>query len=289
MKYGVCFVCMLGAVCIPAWGTSFLRADASFPKTYNDVSFIDRMANEAAGYEDWEPEYDASGHCIRGCAYRGMKIEEDLAMMERQTQAALNALAAAGVSLPTSVPDASYNSQNQTEPVPAPTLPTAPATTQSATQPVMPPPQVAPVCNPNNPDIKRGQTYPLGEPLIGRPRISSPFGDRIHPITGKRTPHRGIDLAVPTGTDVFTPANGTVAAVWTDNTCGRGVRITHTGGFETVYCHLSQQLVKPGDHVDAGCRVAKSGNTGRSTGPHLHYGIKQDGTYIDPGKFMGRS
>ncbi len=288
MKYGLCIVCLLGATCFPVWGAGFLRADASFPKTYDDVSFIDRMLNEATSYEDWEPEYDASGHCIRGCAYRGMKIEDDLAMMERQTRTALNALAAAGVSLPTSAPDVLYTPQVQPKTVPSTTTPTSNAPTPSSASNVHAP-QVAHVCNPNNPDIKRGQTYPVGEPVIGHPRISSPFGDRIHPVTGRRTPHRGIDLSVPTGTDIFTPANGTVAAVWTDNTCGRGIRITHTGGFETVYCHLSEQLVKSGEHVDAGCCIGKSGNTGRSTGPHLHYGIKQDGTYVNPTRFMGRS
>ena len=80
----------------------------------------------------------------------------------------------------------------------------------------------------------------------------------------------------------------TVAAVWTDATCGNGLRITHSDGYETVYCHLSQSLVKQGEHVDAGCSVAKTGNSGRTTGPHLHYGIKYNGQYIDPTKMVGR-
>lgn len=282
MKRVVGTFCILSAVISHGAGASFLK-NASFPTTFEDLSFTTRMEVERAGYEDWEPEYDASGHCIRGCAYRGMKIEDDLAMMERQTNSALNALQAAGIALPTAggnvnVPTAATPAQ-PVQYVPAPTTPNVSAPS-AATAP--------PRCTPNNPAIAVNQKYPIGEPVTGTPRISSPFGDRIHPVTGIRTPHRGVDLAVPTGTNVFSPADGTVASVWTDDTCGRGVRITHTGGFETTYCHLSQQLVKSGDAVAAGCRIGQSGNTGRSTGPHLHYGIKQNGTYINPNKFMGR-
>ena len=124
---------------------------------------------------------------------------------------------------------------------------------------------------------------------MGRPRITSPYGTRTHPVTGQtQSFHRAVDFAASVGTTVFTPASGTVARVWTDTSCGNGLRITHADGYETVYCHLSQVLVAQGEPVQAGCAVAKTGNTGRTTGPHLHYGIKHNGNYIDPTGMLGR-
>ncbi len=231
-----------------------LLKPVKFATTYADLPFAVRMENERAGFEDWEPEYDANGRCIRGCAYQGMNIEDDLKAMERQTQIAV----------------AQVN--NATSQI------VQPKSTGIATSP----------CMPSNPAIAAGQNYPNGEPLIGQPKITSQYGDRIHPVTKIRTPHRGIDFSAPIGTDVFSPATGTVASVWSDNTCGRGIRITHSGGFESVYCHLNSQLVKVGDTVNAGCRIGQSGNTGRTTGAHLHYGIKHNGTYVNPKKFIGR-
>lgn len=286
MKYRFVFFVISAAITGPVFAASLLRGDTSFPATFAELPFTTRMEIERAGYEDWEPEYDASGRCVRGCAYHGMRIEDDLEMMRRQTENAISAATAAGVQfLPTTIPAPATITPTHV-PV-APSMPQLPSGGTASTSGV-PLTNVGAACNPNNPDIKPGQKYPIGEPVIGRPRISSPFGDRIHPVTKIRTPHRGVDLAVPTGTNVFSPADGTVASVWTDDTCGRGIRISHTDGFETVYCHLSQQLVSIGDTVSAGCQIGNSGNTGRSTGPHLHYGIKQNGTYINPNKFMGR-
>ena len=111
---------------------------------------------------------------------------------------------------------------------------------------------------------------------------ASKYGARTHPVTGNLSKHEGVDFSAVIGTDVFTPANGTVAAVWSDSTCGNGLRISHANGYETVYCHLNKVVVNKGDKVEAGCKVAETGNTGRTTGPHLHYGIKAGGDYIDP-------
>ncbi len=277
-------------------GKSFLTA-TSFPKTFNDLSFTTRNAVLAAGYEPWESEFDASGRCISGCAYQGITIEEEAAMLARKTEQVRADLQAAGV-LPSqniqfkdkihqvvssNMPSA-YQPTPSTQPAqPTPTPPTSP-------QPSQPAVQIAShvSCYPSQPEIPAGQTLPLGEPVTGHPRISSPFGSRIHPVTGNRQNHSGVDLSVPSGTNVFTPASGTVSRVWTDNTCGRGIVINHSGGYQTVYCHLSQQLVSAGDNVGAGCRIGLSGNTGRSTGPHLHYGTKRDGVAFDPMTVMGR-
>ena len=129
---------------------------------------------------------------------------------------------------------------------------------------------------------------PLSEPVSGEPRISSPFGERIHPVTGKRDLHKGVDYAVPAGTKVHTPADGTVASVWRDNSCGNGLKISHGMGYETVYCHLQSASVAQGDKGSQNTVVAVSGNTGRSTGAHLHYAIKKDGKYINPSELTGR-
>ncbi len=264
MKYDMMRVFICAALVGFCGGQSVaagLLKPMKFAPTYADLPFSVRMENERAGFEDWEPEYDANGRCLRGCAYQGMSIEDDLKAMERQTQIAV----------------AQLNQATSQTAHPAPSA-------VPSTQPVTATPQ----CTPSNPAIAAGQIYPSGEPLTGRPTITSQYGDRIHPVTKIRTPHRGIDFSVPVGTDVFSPATGTVASVWSDNTCGRGIRITHAGGFESVYCHLNSQLVKAGDTVNAGCRIGQSGNTGRTTGAHLHYGIKHNGTYVDPNNFIGR-
>ena len=130
------------------------------------------------------------------------------------------------------------------------------------------------------------QGWPIGWPVKGRPKITSPFGRRTHPVTGNQQNHTGVDLAVASGTDVFSPANGKVVSVWTDGTCGRGIKISHSSGYETLYCHLDKQLVLQNQQVKKGDLIAKSGNSGRSTGSHLHYAIKKDGIYIDPAELM---
>lgn len=263
-----------------ATAASLLRAQ-SFPKTFDDLSFTQRNDVLAAGYEAWESEYDDSGRCISNCPYVGITINEDLAMMQRQTNIAVSQLQAAGL-LPTGGVAQQIAASVRPDTMPG----NVPVNTGMVKVDNVAP--SAPSCTPRNKEINYSNAVPIGEPVLGRPRISSQFGDRIHPIKKKRTPHRGVDLAVPTGTDVFSPANGTVSAVWSDAECGCGVRITHSNGYESVYCHLSEQLVEMGDVVNAGCRIGKSGNTGRSTGPHLHYGIKLNGTYINPNKLMDR-
>lgn len=251
--------------CVCAHAASLLQP-ASFPKTFEDLSFTQRMNVLQQGYEPWESEYDASGHCISGCAYPGITMHDDLRRGAEQTNAAMQYIRDSGVN--SAGVDLTGVGQN-----------TAPLQNIVA---------AAPRCMPHNSAIPVGQRLPLGEPLTGRPTITSGYGRRIHPTTGNNSVHKAVDFSVPVGTTVYSPAAGTVAAVWTDDNCGRAVRIAHTGGFETLYCHLSQQLVSPGDNVGAGCVIGKSGNTGRTTGPHLHYGIKYNGEYINPTEMLGR-
>lgn len=134
--------------------------------------------------------------------------------------------------------------------------------------------------------VQEGQGKPLGWPVVKEGNITSRFGRRLHPATGNWHNHRGIDIAMAQGTQVFSTADGTVANVWKDAACGNGLVIKHLDGYETVFCHLDKVVVAQGANVSKGQYIALSGNTGRSTGPHLHYAIKKDGVYINPEPLM---
>ncbi|MFY0990083.1 peptidoglycan DD-metalloendopeptidase family protein [Halomonas sp. C05BenzN] len=111
-------------------------------------------------------------------------------------------------------------------------------------------------------------------PFQGSYRISSHFNPRRkHPVTGRVSPHRGTDFAMPIGTPVTSPADGRVEKVANHPVAGRYIVIRHDNGYQTRYLHLSRPLVSRGDRVSMGERIALSGNTGRSTGPHLHYEV----------------
>ena len=94
--------------------------------------------------------------------------------------------------------------------------------------------------------------------------------------------HPGIDVAVPAGTPVRASGGGTVEAAGTDNDYGLFVLLRHPGGFQTMYGHASRLVVREGDDVAAGQVIALSGNTGRSTAPHLHFEVRRDGRSLDP-------
>ncbi len=111
-------------------------------------------------------------------------------------------------------------------------------------------------------------------PFEGSYRLSSNFNpQRKHPVTGRISPHNGTDFAMPIGTSVIAPANGRVERVANHPAAGRYIVVRHDNGYRTRYLHLSQPLVSQGDRVTMGERIALSGNTGRSTGPHLHYEV----------------
>ncbi|MCL7929542.1 peptidoglycan DD-metalloendopeptidase family protein [Halomonas llamarensis] len=111
-------------------------------------------------------------------------------------------------------------------------------------------------------------------PFEGRYRLSSSFNPRRkHPVTGRTSPHNGTDFAMPIGSPITAPANGRVERVENHYAAGRYVVIRHDNGYRTRYLHLSKPLVSRGQRVEMGERIALSGNTGRSTGPHLHYEV----------------
>lgn len=114
------------------------------------------------------------------------------------------------------------------------------------------------------------------------PRISSPFGWRVHPVKKIRKFHSGVDLPKPTGTPVYASKAGKVMNAGSKgNGLGIYVMIDHGGGYQTIYGHLSAVSVKTGDTVQAGQRVGSVGSTGMSTGPHLHFEVRFNGKPID--------
>lgn len=121
-------------------------------------------------------------------------------------------------------------------------------------------------------------------PLQGRAKVTSPFNPRrFHPVTRRVAPHRGVDFGMPVGTPIIAPADGVVEHVaYQSGGAGRYIKLRHGGQYATVYMHLSKSLVKVGQNVKKGDRIALSGNTGRSTGPHLHYEFHINGQPVNP-------
>lgn len=112
-------------------------------------------------------------------------------------------------------------------------------------------------------------------PIKGNIRITSNFNPhRRHPITRKIRPHNGTDYGVKTGTPIYAPADGVVIKSTYQRAAGKYLVIQHRGSYSTVYMHLSKLLVRAGEKVKQNQRIALSGNTGRSTGPHLHYELR---------------
>ncbi len=113
-------------------------------------------------------------------------------------------------------------------------------------------------------------------------RVTSKFGFRMHPTLHKRKKHNGIDYGAARGTPVWAVADGKVTGAGWMGACGKGVKLRHSGGYETIYCHLSRFYVASGQKVKQKRMIGRVGNTGRSTGPHLHFGVKYKGQWINP-------
>lgn len=119
-------------------------------------------------------------------------------------------------------------------------------------------------------------------PAPGVSKITSPFGYRIHPILKVKKLHTGVDIGAPSGTTIVAANGGTVIKAGWNNSYGNMVMIDHGGGIVTLYAHNSSLLVKNGDVVSRGQAISKSGSTGQSTGPHLHFEVRVNGDYKDP-------
>ena len=112
--------------------------------------------------------------------------------------------------------------------------------------------------------------------------ITSSFGMRVHPILGYARMHNGVDMAAPKGTPVYAAKSGRVTAAGWENQMGNYVSINHGDGFASIYMHMTHFIVSKGSYVNAGQVIGYVGSTGLSTGPHLHFGISYNGTYVNP-------
>ncbi len=122
----------------------------------------------------------------------------------------------------------------------------------------------------------------MRNPTNGRYRISSSFNPRrLHPVTGRVSPHNGTDYAMPIGTPVLTTGDGVVTRVENHPYAGKYIEISHGSQYKTRYLHLDRFLVKRGQTVKRGQRIGLSGNTGRTTGPHLHFELHVNGRPVN--------
>ncbi len=117
--------------------------------------------------------------------------------------------------------------------------------------------------------------------------VTSRYGYRPDPFTGIWTGHNGIDLGAPIGTAIVATRSGVVTFTgYQENGAGNYVWINHGDGFKSIYMHMTRYIVKVGQYVEAGEIIGYVGSTGRSTGPHLHFGLKYNGSYVDPEKYI---
>lgn len=133
--------------------------------------------------------------------------------------------------------------------------------------------------------VKKGNTNFIW-PCPASGRISSAFGDRSSPTEGASTNHKGIDIPAPSGSSIVAAADGKVVISTYSYSAGNYIMIDHGGGLTTVYMHCSQLLVKEGETVKQGQTIAKVGSTGYSTGPHLHFGVRFGGSYVNPSGYV---
>ena len=129
---------------------------------------------------------------------------------------------------------------------------------------------------------------PQGRP-VDEGSITSTYGERLDPITGRSSFHPGVDFGAPEGSTVMSVATGVVTWAGPHPAYGNLVEINHGNGYSTRYGHNEKLLVKVGDTVQKGQQLALSGSTGRSTGPHVHFEVLRDGAVVNPASFINRA
>ena len=273
---------IIAGLCSTALYAGFLEP-AVFPKVTADLSFVDRMALNSAGYEPYESEYDENGKCVSGCSYVQMNLEDELSAMERWNAIVKQDLIENynytenddGTITPPEymVDEEYYNEDDWDIPFPGDT-------------PMKEDEIIANVgCVQRNAAFEN-RVIPYRSPLGRVSCITSGYGIR-RKINGRTNLHHAIDLRATIGMPLYAPAAGTVTAIYYGGTrCGRGMTISHANGYSTSYCHLSQISVTRGQQVSAGCLIGKTGNTGVTTGAHLHYAVKKNGNSVNPKYFI---
>lgn len=128
---------------------------------------------------------------------------------------------------------------------------------------------------------------PSAMPITEYPYLSSSYGWRRNPVTGRYAMHEGLDFSAPSGTPILAASGGVVLVAKYQSGYGNSVEIDHGNGLITRYAHASRLLVKPGDVVERGQEIARVGSSGRSTGPHLHFEVRLAGQPLDPRLFLG--
>jgi murein DD-endopeptidase MepM/ murein hydrolase activator NlpD len=133
----------------------------------------------------------------------------------------------------------------------------------------------------------KGKSKKLSNPLSASGKITSAYGERTNPITGKKEFHNGIDIEVPVGSFLKSPANGKVLSVYESELGGLQIVLLHDNSMKTGYAHLSKALVKVGEKVSKGKLFALTGKSGKVTGAHLHFSLRDaDNNYLNPAKYI---
>ena len=116
--------------------------------------------------------------------------------------------------------------------------------------------------------------------------FTSPYGWRTHPVYGGKRFHYGVDLAAPKGRPIYATRSGTVSTASYNSSAGYYVQINHGDGYRSIYMHMTHYIVKSGQSVKQGQVIGYCGSTGASTGPHLHFGISYNGSYVNPANYI---
>ncbi|MBQ2017783.1 MAG: M23 family metallopeptidase [Alphaproteobacteria bacterium] len=299
-----------------------LLVQQNFPKTFEDLSFVERMEVLAEGYGEVATEYDENGVCVSGCAYRGMRIEDEERMIERATVQLEKLIELENAKRgydPKKIAAAQHSGHpqqvQQQQPVQQQVGGYVPPGTQQheSLQPVMPQQPTATIGFVGTPmgavvagavgtavggmiggmvgaTMKGAQSF-LGAPVRGGIKVGSDFGERRPPSTkggnkGSRY-HRGVDIKASTGTPLYSAADGKVLQAYFSKSGGNTVIIEHPfsgsdKAVQTVYMHMDTMDVKAGQTVSRGQKIGTAGNTGNSGGAHLHYAVRFDGVNVDP-------
>ena len=227
---------------------------------------------------------------------RGMEYEAMVAMSE-QTQAQLmleiankkdeydNAVYREW--LATSVPPTT-KPKPPSETKPPETTPTKPTEPGETTEPTEEATEPEETTKPTE-ETKPQETKPAEESWalpIYYTAFTSAFGYRTDPVYGGSAYHYGVDLAAPTGTPIYASRSGTVSTATYDGSCGYYVQINHGDGYRSIYMHMTHYVVSAGQYVSRGQVIGYCGSTGKSTGPHLHFGISYNGSYVNPANYI---